>query len=163
VNVDLIAVDEWRLRTLYQYWIAKRGRRTMPSRADIDPIDLGSLLGNLFLFDVDAMSNEFRFRLAGSNMVETVGVELTGRGLADVGPRYGLKPLLDQCHSVVVSRQPSYLSVLYSAPARRVICRQLLLPLSTNENRVEIILGGVIYSPIAEDRAAGRRVTLNAG
>jgi hypothetical protein len=163
VNVDLITVDDRRLRKLYVYWMAKRGRHAMPSRADIDPIELGSILGNLFLFDVDETLNGFRFRLAGSNIVDTVGVELTGRSLAGISPRYGLKPLLDQCLSVVASRQPSYLSVLYSAPARRMICRQLLLPLSTDESRVEIILGGIIYSPIAEDHAAGRRVSLNAG
>ncbi len=37
---DQIATSHSSLQTLYRYWTLQRGARSMPSRADIDPVDL---------------------------------------------------------------------------------------------------------------------------
>jgi hypothetical protein len=42
-----------RFRRLYDYWHEKRGTRAMPSRADIDPLELKGVLGWVLLLDVD--------------------------------------------------------------------------------------------------------------
>jgi hypothetical protein len=41
-----------RLQQLYASWLAKRGGRRFPARADFDPIELRFILGNLILVDV---------------------------------------------------------------------------------------------------------------
>lgn len=157
------AIDDKRLQSLHGYWTRKRGQRAMPSRGEIDPLDLSPLLGNLFLLDVGADARAFRFRLAGSNIVDTVGMELTGACLAGVSAKVGFLPLLEQCKIVVSSRAPSYLSVLFAEPTRRLLCRQLLLPLSSDDAQVEIILGAALYSAIAPDQRQANGASLSAG
>ena len=43
------AIVHPRLQRLYQYWSDKRGERGMPSRADIDPLDMRFAIGNIIL------------------------------------------------------------------------------------------------------------------
>ena len=40
------------LLALHEYWTRKRGDRRMPTRADLDPLDMIPLLPNLFLVNV---------------------------------------------------------------------------------------------------------------
>lgn len=60
-------------------------RRPMPSRADVDPLDLRDCLGNLCLLDVVGEApRRFRFRVDGSNLAALSGFELTGKFVEDV-------------------------------------------------------------------------------
>jgi hypothetical protein len=49
---DLAAPADPILVRLFKYWQSKRGNRLMPSRADIDPTELRSLVYNVMLYDV---------------------------------------------------------------------------------------------------------------
>jgi len=56
-----------RLRRLYEYWDEKHGGRAMPSRADIDPVDMAFALGNVIPAEVlPETSPRFRIRLHGT-------------------------------------------------------------------------------------------------
>lgn len=69
-----------RLRQLVQYWSLKRGGQRMPSRADIDPVDIPRLLPYLRLVDVLREPEiRFRYRLIGTAIVERMGIDITGR------------------------------------------------------------------------------------
>jgi hypothetical protein len=65
------------VRRVYAYW-RSRCRDGMPQRADIDPIDLRSLLPRLALVDV-LSGPRFHYRVAGTELVRDLGYELTGR------------------------------------------------------------------------------------
>jgi hypothetical protein len=68
-----------RLRELGDYWLARRGRHRMPSRADIDPADIKRILPHLFLADVLAgPPRNYRYRLVGTLVTEVLGVNATG-------------------------------------------------------------------------------------
>ena len=69
------------MHDLYRYWEGKRRGRTMPARADIDPLELRQQLANLILVDVAGSPPQFRIRLAGTDIVSRYGAELTGRAL----------------------------------------------------------------------------------
>ena len=43
----MLAIQHPKLQQLFDYWSAKRGGREMPSRADIDPLDLAFVIGNV--------------------------------------------------------------------------------------------------------------------
>src|SRR3546814_4653792 len=45
-------IEDSRLQRLAAYWDSCRAGRAMPARADIDPLDMGYLLGNLALVEV---------------------------------------------------------------------------------------------------------------
>jgi hypothetical protein len=57
----------------------------MPSRADIDPLDLRFAIGNLILVDaIEAEPLRFRVRLHGTNLSERMDFDLTGKMLDEM-------------------------------------------------------------------------------
>lgn len=64
------------IQALYAYWNTLRGNRLAPARTEIDPRGITKALGDVFLLDGSAA--DFRFRLAGSRMVASLGRALTG-------------------------------------------------------------------------------------
>lgn len=67
------------LRRFFAYWRAKAGTRSMPGRADLDPVDFPYALGHVILVDVERHPGNadrplrFRFRLYGSALVNYFG------------------------------------------------------------------------------------------
>jgi hypothetical protein len=80
-----LPISHPRLQQLYAYWSAKKGQRKMPSRADIDVLDLRYVMGNMMLVDVIGGSPlRFRIRLHGSHLSQRAGYELTGKMLDEL-------------------------------------------------------------------------------
>lgn len=73
-----------RLQTLYAYWNDRRAGRSMPSRADIDPVDIPRLLPNLLLIDVEPDTRRLKVRVAGTAVVEMYGSDYTGQYLDEI-------------------------------------------------------------------------------
>jgi hypothetical protein len=69
---------------LYGYWLSKRNGRIIPARRDMDPVELGTLLP--FLFIIDKVTGEFRFRLMGTSVIRDLGRDLTGKPLSAYAP-----------------------------------------------------------------------------
>jgi hypothetical protein len=74
-----------RLRRLLAYWQSRRRGDALPGRADMDPLDLGWILGDVSLVEVHPGSTgpRFRFRLVGSRVAARFGFDPTGRWLED--------------------------------------------------------------------------------
>src|SRR5215470_982711 len=79
---------------LYQYWNARRGIRLMPSRADIDPVEMRQWLPRIMLVDVDP-EGKFTYRLVGTQIVDLLGVNPTGRPVETAWPEEEIPMLLD--------------------------------------------------------------------
>jgi hypothetical protein len=62
---------------LYQYWNRLRRGSPAPSRADIEPADIRTLLADTFILELDARGNAI-FRLAGTRLCAAFGRELKG-------------------------------------------------------------------------------------
>ena len=77
-------VRQAELRQLHDYWLAKKGQRLAPARSDISPADMRKLLPHVFLLEVVGCPRRFKFRLAGTEVVERYGEELTGRFLDEI-------------------------------------------------------------------------------
>jgi hypothetical protein len=70
----------------YEYWLQKSAGKSMPSRDDLDPLDIPRLLPNVFLIDVVSGSpRRFRFRLVGTRIAELEG-EMTNSYLDEFIP-----------------------------------------------------------------------------
>ena len=67
-----------RIKALYDYWNALRRGRAMPSRADIDPIEIPALLPYIIMYDVGA-SGGYTVRLVGEE-----SCALSGRTWRDI-------------------------------------------------------------------------------
>ena len=71
-------IKDKRLLALYSYWESKRGDRSMPARADIDPAEIPSLLSIILLMDTST-AGEYRYRLVGTEIVRWLGRDTTGQ------------------------------------------------------------------------------------
>ena len=74
-----------KLRKLYEYWDNKRGERIMPARANIDPLDMTYIVGNVILVDVIAGETpRFRIRFLRSSFSDLRPVSTDRRVAAGI-------------------------------------------------------------------------------
>ena len=149
-------IEDKRLLALYRYWESKRGDRTMPARADIDPAEIPALLPLILLVDVLGPGN-YRYRLTGTEIVSNFGVDVTGKTFAEALPGGAYAEYIAGLASDVVSTgRPLYSEGAFMAEGivdRKV--RRLVLPLSTDGHTVDMLLGG--QTVIAANKDALKR------
>ncbi len=133
------------LAQLYTYWQAKCGGRLMPSRADINPVEMQAFLPHAMLIDVitdDKNDIRFRTRLIGTHVVNGFGGEFTGKYLDDIelGDQRG--SLIEACLHTVRKKKPAYLAgdLVRQSPAELISYQRLGVPLSTDGKNVDMIL-----------------------
>ncbi|HXQ53259.1 MAG TPA: PAS domain-containing protein [Stellaceae bacterium] len=136
------------LGSLLRYWQVKRGTRALPSRRDIDPLEMGpDLLPHLLLADLLDRGTRVRFRLVGTSVVKRIGFDPTGRYL-DGEMSGGWWELLASLHRLVYSeRAPVYAeSQFVWGSGRRMRAQHLLLPLVQDGTDPAIALGGIAFA-----------------
>ncbi len=150
---DAIIADA-RLRALFGYWREKRGDRAMPARADLDPLEIPTLLPIVGLVDVLDGGARFRYRLVGTEMVDVSGHDPTGRFLDEALPDSGYADyLIDMFREVTRERRPLYGESDFRGQGR-IECRvrRLLMPLSRDGRAVDMIFAGQVT--VASERGA---------
>jgi len=135
-----------KVRALHDYWAAKRGERPMPRRADLDPIEIPTLLPNVFLIDVKGEAPQHLvYRVFGTALVDLFGFDFTrqevGKGtlpehLPEVRERYG---------RVIRERRPFYHRTrLRDRLNDFTDVDRIILPLSQDGLRVHQMIGMTI-------------------
>lgn len=134
------------LRKLHDYWDEKRAGRAMPSRSDIDPLDIPSLLPNLLLFDVEAESRRLRARLVGTAIVELYGADYTGKYLDEIDFGDRRDQILEDYATCVELRRPSISNRLFwNLRDAQLRIERLILPLSNDQETVNMLLAGITF------------------
>jgi hypothetical protein len=143
---DRPAIGDAYLVGLYDYWRAKAGERAMPARADIDPVEMKPWLGNLVLVEFLGSLENYRVRLEGVNIEAMYRSSRTGRGIEALTSKEERDLLLRQYGAVLESRRAAYYEADFQA-SEGVFARQnkLLLPLSDDGERVNMILAGIYF------------------
>jgi hypothetical protein len=136
---DPATIASPRLRRLYDYWDAKRAGRPMPARPDIDPLEIPWALGDIALIDV-LPDGEFRWRLDGTRLVEFFGSDLTGLRLAEHPSGVHIPMMRRTLETPVAAREPFHQFRPYSKDTLRWNYESLLLPLSGDGTRVDMLL-----------------------
>ena len=72
-----------KLQQLLQYWQGKRKGVVLPSRKNIDPIEIPRLMPDVALVDVLRDPLDYRYRLAGTHLVEMTGHDRTGQRMRE--------------------------------------------------------------------------------
>jgi len=101
-----LQIDQPTLRRLFAYWNGKRQGRRFPARADIDPLELGFVLGNLTLIDVLRDPPRFRVRLQGTLAASRLGYDMTGKFVDEVPDPEYRQVLLETYRGVVEQGRP---------------------------------------------------------
>jgi hypothetical protein len=68
---------------LHDYWQELRAARSMPARRDIDAVGIWSLVPHIHLSEWHENPDRVRYRLAGTEVVASIGREIGGRWLTD--------------------------------------------------------------------------------
>jgi len=127
------SIPDARLRTLAEYWFARRRVYGIPPRSAIDPLDFPALLPNILLIErIGTLPDErYRFRLVGTGVVAHAGRELTGRHVDEALPAtyYDYVRLLNR--TTLEHGLPVYSASLYHDEGNFVngLTYRLLMPL----------------------------------
>jgi hypothetical protein len=152
---DMGTLQESVLRNLHAYWDSRRGGRPMPARADIDIVQIPTLLPYLFLIDVLEDGRDFRFRLAGTHIRDVTEDEVTGQLVGEAfPPEFGAEVRL-VWRAVVEKRRPVCGRGRLWVPGREhVTWEGVAMPLSEGDGVVNMLLGGVVFQLRGRDWAA---------
>lgn len=147
-----------RLRLAYEYWAAKRGDRLMPSRADLDPSEITSLLPYLVLADVlrDAKPGwplDFRYRLIGTVTDSMMNGRYTWKCMSELPHQQPDSRLWQSLENVTTTRRPQFNRVPYVGPHKDFISViDLVMPLSDDGETVNMLFCIIDFLPRTDHR-----------
>jgi hypothetical protein len=130
---------------LYNYWLAKRGSRTMPARSDIDPADIPALLSYLTI--IDKAGGQLRYRLFGTAVAREAGRDLTGRfvGCYVSDAPESAAALRAMYERVFTTARPVFASSKFHLKSGAIqSLSYLLLPLSDDGTQVNMIVSTLL-------------------
>ncbi len=137
------------LRLLYSYWVAARGEKFMPSRADIDPVTMPrQLLSNIVLLDVLDNPLGFRYRVMGTAVAAMIGADWTGRRVDEMrsaderDPTQYIETVERGEPTAYFNEYDNFDSILAESTRQRY--ERILLPLSGTGEFVSMLLGAVL-------------------
>jgi hypothetical protein len=147
------------LAFLKNYWDRKRGARAMPSRADVKPGELKEHLGWIILLDALPDIQDFRFRTVGTRVTQYFLAEATGKTISEVFGPYGE----DAVNGVLAIHKKTAQGKL---PVRAhggagwlgrsfLDFDALFLPLSDDDETVNMVLGAFTFDPAKLVQARG--------
>jgi len=143
---DFIDGCHERVRAVYRYWDGKRNGRLMPSRADLDPLDIPKYLPEICLIDVVPDARRYVYRLIGTNEALMRGRDPTGQAVKDAYFGTSVETVYLNYDAVVRTRAP----VIDRDPSRtsddRFITHEtIFLPLSDDGVQVNMVLFLTVY------------------
>jgi hypothetical protein len=127
----------------YDLWVAMRGDRPMPSRKDLDPLQIGpEFLPNLMLIDVLREPRRYRYRLVGTHVVAASGEDRTGKTFENVGFIKVHPVVVEQYDQVVDTGQPLHSLEPFTnfKSGSTYDVDRLLLPLSSDGRTVDMLI-----------------------
>ena len=97
-----------RVRQLRDYWESKRRGRALPARADIEPVEIKSLLPDLIIADLFTDPLRVRFRLAGTRVCDAFGFNIVGRWLEELNVAADIPFWVAQYGRMMTTQAPVY-------------------------------------------------------
>lgn len=135
-----------KLQRLYEYWSRQRGDRNWPSRADLDPVEMRFILGNVILVEVlPETPPRYRIRLHGTTLTQRVGYDLTGKMLDDMPVPEFRELSRRSFNKVVRTGEPLHVVADRMVDGRIQHYESVLMPLSNSGTAVDMLLIGLVY------------------
>jgi hypothetical protein len=115
----------------------------MPTRKDVDPVEMPFVLGHVALVDLASHPFGFRIRLQGTGFEWWMGCDLTGRMLSEL-PRPELRDLASSyLLTVAESGAPWYARESLLLDERQRSFETLILPLASDDGTIGTLLAAV--------------------
>jgi hypothetical protein len=132
------------LRELHAYWLAKKGSRPMPARAEIKPSEIKHLLPDIIIWSAP---EPFVYRIIGDNVVRFVGKNNTGVPATTGMPPDAAASMLEVLGQIVTSKEPRFRSgkAHWHPDKGQHDFEAAYFPLSADGQTVDMILGGIKF------------------
>ena len=119
----------------------------MPSRRDLDPIEMPGLLPHVILLDVMRDPLDFRYRLIGTTVEYHLHRSLVGLKMSEIAHQSRGSIIWNTLESIVAERWPVTSSIPYVGPHREYkTAEDLIMPLSDDGDSVGMMFVTVAYS-----------------
>ena len=129
-----IAPEDGKLSQALAYWQSKRPNDLLPSRKDIDVIDMRPMIGFMHLLDViDATAGRFRFRLHGTRV--RLGQSFSDNMVENIASKAMRDAAIEDYQSVCFTGVPCYQHVVALVDFIQYSYSRLILPMA-NDGRV---------------------------
>jgi hypothetical protein len=137
---DLVHAESPAIAAAVAYWQEKAGTAAMPSRAQIDPIEMRSFLRKILIIDVMA-NGDFVYRLCGTEITEANHQDLTGRRADEASLGASAPQFLDAYRRTIAAREPVFfIGRMWWQDRGYVSFEQVMLPLSSDGQAVDKLL-----------------------
>jgi hypothetical protein len=138
-----VSMQEAVTQSLFSYWNALRGSRPAPKRFEIEPSRIANNLPDTFILERINHINA-RFRLAGTRITETLGMELRGRNLFELFDAEDAETLQNQMELIATHCAVGVFRMsAESSDGKTTSFEVLILPLIHTRDSVERFLGSV--------------------
>jgi len=134
-----------KIQLLYAYWQRQRGARLMPSRADIDPVDIPQLLPHILMYNVEG-PGRYTVRLVGEAVQSFVGRNTAGLPAGSIMDERAAKTVIRILDAVVTERAPKFRAgkAHWHQDKGHRVYEACFLPLSTDGSAVNIVFGACV-------------------
>ena len=136
------------LNPLLSYWNSKRveNKGRIPKRSQIRPSEMINFLPYLILIDVLSDPLDFRYRLIGTGICYYLKNDYTGLCMSEIPHQKAGTVIWKNCKNVVINKKALFPNTPYVGPKMDFNkSKDLLLPLSSDGENVDIILIGVEF------------------
>lgn len=149
-DFEVSDISNVKMRSVYEYWLKIRGDRSIPSRADINPAEIASILPHICLVRVEEGTSRYKLTLVGSENVKAMNSDLTGKYLDEIPELQ--KYAKERYDWVVENKRPYiYQGGLDWSPKDYMEYSIIGLPLSNDNDKVDgIMFAGFYYYPNRE-------------
>jgi hypothetical protein len=130
------------VRRFSEYWLSVTPRGQLPGRQHVRPEELVPLLPRLWMLDIYRDPLRFCYRLVGTNIVQSVGRELTGRWLDEAQPEVVATPMAyNRYRFIAETGRPTWRRgrIYWKRDPKQRTIENCLVPLATDGMTVDKI------------------------
>lgn len=145
--------EHLKIEELHKYWQNKCQGQVIPDRQNIAPADIPHLLPNLWFCEIIDDARDFRFRLFGTELVQVLNEERTGKLVSTIGetpdianPDQVRRTWLDLLQLTFRTAKPFFVKKPLSSSGRPyLIAHAVTLPLLDSNKVLSQIMGGIFF------------------
>ena len=144
------------LREVLAYWRRQCDSRAMPSRQDLDPLDIPNLLGGIMLADVMQNPLDFRYRLVGTGIAERFAHDDTGVRFSLLAAHERSSAMFAFVSAIARGKAPGWADIPYFGTNPSVLGMRIVgMPLGEKDGLVNMLLFGVEFEALAATPITG--------